>query len=114
MRVQGILDGKLVQPELRLQGAQILLSRLMHADPNEVALLTGPGGALAELDLGDSLPAAVRKGGDHPTHRQLLALPGRPGYHGRTIIGCRAASQPCPRSAPACSCTAPRRPARRS
>src|SRR3954453_19228385 len=63
-----ILDGQLVQPELRLQDAQVLLGRLVKADPDEVTLLARPQGTLAELDLGNPAAAAIGIGGDDATH----------------------------------------------
>ena len=40
VRVQRILDGELVQPELGLQRAQVLLGRLVEADPDELVAAT--------------------------------------------------------------------------
>ena len=75
VRAQRVLDRQLVQPELRLQDAQVLLGRLVEADPDEVALLARPGGAVAELDLGDPLTAAVGVGGDDPAHAPVSCGP---------------------------------------
>ena len=57
MGAHRVLNRELVQPELLLQGAQVLLGGLVKADPDEIALLARPGGAVAELDLGHPLPA---------------------------------------------------------
>ena len=43
--VEGVLDGQRVQAELLLDGRQLLLARLVQADPDEVA---GLGGELAD------------------------------------------------------------------
>jgi len=74
VRVQRVLDRQLVQPDLRLQHAQVLLGRLLEADPDEIALLVRPGGALPELDLADPAAVAVGVGGDHPAQWASLVV----------------------------------------
>ena len=60
VRLQGILDGKLMQAELRLELAQEVEAGLMQADPDHVAGPAGPFAGVLDADVGDPAPAQVR------------------------------------------------------
>ena len=87
MRAQRVLDRQLVQPELRLQDAQVLLGRLVEADPDEVALLARPRGAVAELDLGHPAAATIGISGNDATHAAALPWSGRRIAAGPAVTG---------------------------
>jgi len=59
MRVQRILDGKIVQTELSLNKPEKILARLVQPDPDEMPRLFAPDPRLVERDLGDPTAATL-------------------------------------------------------
>ena len=88
MRVVGVLDREVVQPEPALHPAQQLLARLVQAEPDEAVgarviaardEVEGGRGIVLDVDVGDPAPALVGGTVDDHAHRPALqpAAPAR-------------------------------------
>ena len=62
MRLAGILDGQLMQAELRLDPRQQLVARLEQADPDDVARLFRPLAGFVDGDVGNAPTAGIHTG----------------------------------------------------
>jgi hypothetical protein len=73
VRVEGVLDRQLVQAELSLELAQVLLAGCFDADPDEMAGARRPLAALLDPDIRDLAASAVGRRSHHPAHGSSLA-----------------------------------------
>ena len=73
VRVLGVLDREVVQPELALHPEQQLAARLEQADPDDVAVLAGPAGGALDRDVADPAPVEVDARGDDARARARRA-----------------------------------------
>jgi hypothetical protein len=65
VRLEGILDRKLVEPELGLEPPKKLKARFMQSDPDDMPWAARPLARVLHRDLGDSFPAEVCRRGHH-------------------------------------------------
>ena len=65
MRVVGIFDGQIVQPELLLDGAKDVLLRFIQPEPDELIVALERAVNLLNADIGHAHPSAVGGAIDH-------------------------------------------------
>ena len=59
VRLAGVLDGELMQVELRLHAPQELVAGFEEADPDDMAGSLRPVAGLVDRDVGDALAAGI-------------------------------------------------------
>ena len=73
VRLAGVLDGELVQVQLRLHATQQVERGLAQADPDDAAVLARPGAGLFDRDVAKPAALRVDAGGDQSPVRGALA-----------------------------------------
>jgi hypothetical protein len=70
MRVVGVFNGEIVQPELLLHGAEDVLFRFVQSEPDELIVALECSTNLFEADIGNADAATVRRAVDHRRRRR--------------------------------------------
>ena len=76
VRLAGVLDGELMQVQLRLHASQQANRGLTQADPDDAAVLARPGAGLFDRDVAQAAALRVDAGGDQA---RFMGLGGRGG-----------------------------------